>query len=332
MDQLYINLGKEKIPVKIEEKGIFELSFYKKNPRIASIISKKGEDVSPEFIDKELWERNPTRHVFRRIEKHGGLIHPIIVYNNEVLEGNTRLCAYRHLYSREEEEGKNPEKWSKITCKVIQSELDKNKIYQLLADEHLEGKVEWDPYEKACWVWKMLHEDNIDYPEIEQITGLSRTKIDQKLISYETMVKENVEDPKKYSYFEQLFSNQEITRIKTHEDPDIQKKTIEAIKKGQLKDAKDVRKIPVIHKDKKAKKALFTDGEEISTVYHDLKSKNPTIDSTFVKACEELTRRTKQLKRKDREELVSDNRTFYIIKQLKKEVNNLFEELEKLKK
>ena len=68
-----------------------------------------------------------------------------------MLEGNTRLCCYRHLYK----ESKYDNKWKYIKCHLILDEIIQDDIYRLLCTEHIEGKIDWDPYEKANLYCKM---------------------------------------------------------------------------------------------------------------------------------------------------------------------------------
>ena len=139
-----ISIGGERIHFKYEMRDIFQLKFYPDNPRIASIIiRKKGEVVDDDFIDGKLWENNSTHRLKRNIEDHGGLQHPIIVHGNWVIEGNTRLCCFRHLYDETKDE-----KWRKINCQVLVQELSKKQVNLLLGNEHIVGKIEWIPSKK----------------------------------------------------------------------------------------------------------------------------------------------------------------------------------------
>src|SRR3989344_7084866 len=111
----YINLGGEKIPIKTEMIDIFKLKYYPENPRILSIIKQNPEIIKNEkLIEEKLWSDNDTHRLYRDIEHHGGLIHPIIVHDNYVLEGNTRLCCFRRLY-----EPNKDNKWRFIKCEIL---------------------------------------------------------------------------------------------------------------------------------------------------------------------------------------------------------------------
>ena len=154
-----INLAGEEIPVESRMIDIFKLKYYPDNPRILSIIKQNPKIKKDEkLIGEELWggrHANDTHRLFRDIERHGGLIHPIIVHDNYVLEGNTRLCCFRRLYELYKDE-----KWKFIRCEILLTkELPKEKISILLGNEHIIGKIQWETFEKGCWMRKMLKED-----------------------------------------------------------------------------------------------------------------------------------------------------------------------------
>lgn len=329
MKETYITIAQEKVPVSYENRDIFELRFYPENPRIASIISKHRDKVNDDFIDKELWDRNETHQLKGRIERHDGLIHPVIVHGNYVIEGNTRLCAYRHLYKQAEEEGKDSAKWRHISCQVLLTTLKKKQIYELLGDEHIIGKIDWNTYEKGCWMTKMLEEEKFSHEDIKGITSLSIQTIKYHIEAYKMMITEKVEDTKKFSHFLQLVSNAEIRATKKR-DPQLIDKCVEAIKDGQFKDAKDLRKVPKICKDKNAKKRLFEYGESCDEVYHSLKAMHPMIGSTFVRMAEDVCKKMLNLKRKEREEIAEDHKARNIVKKLAKESKKLYTEIQEL--
>ena len=75
--------GKE-ISCEYKLRDISELKFYRKNPRIATILSMYPNDITDGQIDNILWNKNETHKLFNSIKKDGGLIHPVIIYKNEV--------------------------------------------------------------------------------------------------------------------------------------------------------------------------------------------------------------------------------------------------------
>ena len=297
------------------------IQFYRKNPRIATILAEQTSEITDDVIDKILWERNETHKLYRQIEKDGGLIHPILVYKNEVLEGNTRLCCYRHLYSKTKDD-----KWKHIKCHIILDELDQNEIYRLLCTEHIEGKIEWDAYEKANLYCKMKDDEGMTLEQISDVVGESAPTVGYRIKAYKLMVKHGVIDKNKYSHFEQLVRDRDIQEIKKR-DPEVESKVIELIKEEKIKKAVDIRKVGDIYKHKKARKRLLEKKEDIEQVYHDLKAKAPMTDSAFMKDVEEMIKKLNKLKREEREGLQQSNRDKAKIKQLFKELMKLCQEL-----
>lgn len=302
--------------------NIDEVCFYRKNPRIATILAEQSSEITDGLIDKVLWERNETHRLYRQIQKDGGLIHPVLVYNSEVLEGNTRLCCYRHLYKDTMDE-----RWKKIKCHVILDELTQDEIYRLLCTEHIEGKIEWGAYEKAYLFCKMKKEESMTLQQIKEIVNESVTSIRNKIRAYELMVKHEVIDKNQYSHFEQLVLSGPIREIKKMKDKYIEERVIDLIKGGKIKKATDIRKVGDIYKNKKARKRLFNLKEDIDQVYIDLKAKVPMIDSSFMRDIEELIKKLKKLKREEREGLQQSNRDKVKIEQLFKELMKLCREL-----
>ena len=322
-DKIAISICGREINYEHRIMDIDEIRFYKKNPRIATILAEHTGEITDEVIDGKLWEKNETHKLYRRIEKDGGLIHPILVYRDEVLEGNTRLCCYRHLYNTT-----NDERWKYIKCHIILDELIQDEIYRLLCTEHIEGKIEWEAYEKANLFCKMKEEESMTLEQISEIVNESTTSIHNKIRAYKMMVEYGVVDKSKYSHFEQLVLSGPIREIKKTHDKDIEEKVIDLIKEEKIKKATDIRKVGDIYKHKKAKKRLFDQKEELDQIYIDLKAKAPMTDSGFMRDIEGLVKGVRKLSREDREGLKQNKRDRSKIEQLTKELINLCKELD----
>lgn len=320
-DTVALSIKGREINYEYRRVDINKIHFYRKNPRIATILTECAGQITNEVIDEKLWERGETHKLKRRIEKDGGLIHPVLVYEGMVLEGNTRLCCYRHLYS----EAKN-EKWKDIKCHIILDELTQDEIYRLLCTEHIEGKIEWEAYEKANLYCKMKDEERMTFDQIAQLVGEAAPTIRYRILAYRLMAENGVVEKTKYSHFEQLVRSRDIQAIK-EKDPDIEEKVTALIKEGVIPKATDVRLVGDIYKHKKARKRLFEDKDPIKQVHIDLKAKEPMIDSPFMKDIEGLIKRIKQLKREEREKLGNSNKLCMKIKQLVKELIKLCKEI-----
>jgi hypothetical protein len=314
-------MGKE---IKYEPRtmGISQISFYEKNPRIATIVSEHKGKVTDEIIDECLWSRDETHKLKRSIEEDGGLINPIWVYNGKVLEGNTRLCCYRHLYA----ENMTP-RWKSIKCNVILDALSQEEIYRLLCTEHITGKIDWDPYDKANLYCKMKGEDGLSLEKIAEIVGDSTATISYKMRAYKLMVANGVIDKKMYSHFEQLVMNEEIREIKRTQEPNIEQKVIERIKDGTVRKATDIRSIGTIWKHKEARKRVFQLGEDVEQVYHDVKATAPMTDSPIIREVEDLVRRVRSLTREERDAIKHNNRDCSKIEQLTTDLLDLCREM-----
>jgi len=320
-DKVALSIQGKEINYKFELIDINDLRFYRKNPRIATIIAENPEEITDESIDQILWNKNETHKLYRQIEKDGGLIHPVVVYKGEILEGNTRLCCFRHLFNETRDD-----KWKRIKCHVILDTLSQDQIYRLLCTEHIEGKIAWEAYEKANLYCKMKHEEGMSLERISEVAGESAPTINYRIKAYKLMIKNKIVDKGKYSHFEQLVRLQDFQEIKKR-DPEVEEKVIELIKEEKIPTAQEVRLIPDIYKHKEARKRLFQRKESITQIYHDLKAVAPMTDSPFMKNVEELVKSVKKLKREERAGLEESKRDCAKIEELTKELIKLCKEI-----
>jgi len=93
-------VGGNKIATEIKELDILKLRYWRENPRVDSIIKEKfpSGNVTEANIEQELWALDSVKELYQDIKQNKGLIDEILVKNDSVLEGNSRLCAYRFLY------------------------------------------------------------------------------------------------------------------------------------------------------------------------------------------------------------------------------------------
>lgn len=318
----YITISGEQIPCRYEKIDIYRLEYYEENPRIGSIIAKNKGAVDQEFIGKKLWDRDETHVLMGRIEEDGGLIHKILVFDNKVVEGNTRLCVYRHLHEKTKDE-----KWRTIPCQILEAEINKKQLYRLLCNEHIVGKIEWDTYEKGCLLTKMLETDHMKEEEISKISKLTVGKVKEHIAAYKLMVKESDNNPKRFSHYVQLVVNAEVKKISKEKDKEIYKKIAGAIKNDQFQDAKNLRHVQDVYNDKVSRRRFFEEGDNFSEVFDDLKANKLSVGSTFVRATDDLTERMKKLTRAEREEIQKSQDGRLKIQKLFKELINFCGEL-----
>jgi len=92
--------GKE-IPVRIGFLLVGDLKFYPDNPRIYSMMSVTGREPTQEEVYDKLINMEHVRTLISTIKSNKGLREPIIVKDYLVLEGNSRLAAYKYLANQD---------------------------------------------------------------------------------------------------------------------------------------------------------------------------------------------------------------------------------------
>jgi len=261
-------LGRE-IFYEIKDVDIDDLVYYQENPRINYIISRHPpKKITQEFIEQELLKLESTKERIKDLEENKGLLDEVYVVGNKVVEGNTRLCAYRRLSK------KYPDMpvWKKIKARILQGEVSDEELFYILGTFHIKGKTEWDAYEKAAYIHKMIKELKKNPEEVGKQLGKYGKSIEAMLKAYEVMSKKYLKNSnstgsldtsrdelKKYSYFEAFFLQKELAQ-KAQETPVFLDQFVDWVKEDRFKKAQNVRELPKILSHKKALKA-FTENE-----------------------------------------------------------------------
>ncbi len=239
-NSLSITLGGREIPVLREMISIGKLHFYTENPRVYSVVRSEGDKEPDQArIQEVLQDMEHVKTLIHSINSNGGLTDPILVREKDmaVVEGNSRLAAYRVLSS------KNPVQWGKIKCDVLQGEITDNDVRALLASFHIIGKKDWDPFEQAGMFYRWSEEGDC----IEEISasvesmGINSGMIKHWIDVYSLMVQENDTQPKKWSYYDELLKSN-IIKGAVKKEPKLMPLIISQIKNGNIGKADDVRK------------------------------------------------------------------------------------------
>jgi hypothetical protein len=261
-------LGRE-IAYEIRDINIHSLEYYKENPRINYIISRYSpEKISQEFIEQELLKLASTKERIKDLEENKGLLDEVYVVGNKVVEGNTRLCAYRRLSRKYPEDPR----WTCIKARILKDEVKEEELFYILGIFHIKGKTEWDAYEKAAYIHKMIRALNRNPEEIAKQLGKQKKSINAMLKAYEVMSQQYLADSgepmlangakdelKKYSYFEAFFLQKELAK-KAEDTPGFLNQFVEWVREDRFKKAQNVRELSKILSNKKACKA-FCEGE-----------------------------------------------------------------------
>lgn len=259
-------IGKDEYEV--EEKSLkqIDLKFYPENPRVYSNLNVADGTPSQDEIEEIMINLEHVKQLKLSIEANGGLIDPLIVRDGDlvVLEGNSRLAAYR-LLAR-----KDPTKWGRVRCKVLPDNIPEKAIFALLGQYHIIGRKDWSPYEQAGYLYRRVNIAKIPVDYIVQELGISKTKANNFINVYQFMVEHNDVKAERWSYYEEYLKSASIRKYReTHANLD--DTIVEQIKTGQILQAIDIRdKLVRIAKvnGKEAKKIMAEVSEGKIDIYN----------------------------------------------------------------
>lgn len=219
--------------------SLVDLLYYPENPRINSIIeSEFGENPTQEQIERKMQSLDHVKELKNSIRVNGGLIEPIFVKDNVVLEGNSRLAAYR-LLVREE-----PIKWATIRAVVLPSTVTADQIFSLLGTMHIIGKTPWSPFEQAAYLQKRITTSRKKIDAIADELGLTRAAAHKYISTYELMVQNDDLVREKWSYYYELVKNGAIQKAdENYPQLAIKETVLERIKDDKFSDAREIRKV-----------------------------------------------------------------------------------------
>lgn len=319
----------EKIPTTIEEIDIFKLHYWIENPRVNSVIKRKygTRQVTDIEIEKELWEQcDSVKDLYQDIEKHGGLIDEILVKDTTVLEGNSRLCAFKHLYKKAEKQNDEDAmlKWSYIRARIIPKDTSEKFIFSILGTWHIKGKAQWDTFEKAAYLKRMNTDYKFLFKEIADSISQTEKFVKDHIEAHDLMVENNVYVLEKFSYFYQLVleknksKNSEIFK----KEPEIVNRVIETIKEESLKRAENLRELPKILKDQKAKKMYLDKKVDFKDALEISEDRHPEHKDSFYNHIKKTTQMLQDCPVKRMEEIKIDGNKKYIFKNFYKEASS----------
>lgn len=291
-------LGRE-ISYEIKDVDIYTLEYYPENPRINYIISRTHpEKITQEFIGVELFKLCSTKDRIRDLEENKGLLDEIYVLGNKVVEGNTRLCAYRYLQKKHSADPR----WKFIKARILQDDVTDEELFYILGTFHIKGKTEWDAYEKAAYIYKMIKVLKKNPDDVAKQLGLHRKTVESKLHAYEAMSNkylinlDNVgivngarDELKKYSYFEAFYLQKDLVN-RVSEAPAFLDDFVQWVKEDKFKKAQDVRELPKILGNKKACKTFYESdvNEAFDEAMHVLYENKPEKVDRFYKKVREF--------------------------------------------
>lgn len=275
-----LTIGKTEYNVKKIELEQKNLIFFPENPRVYSVLNMGDEKPTQEQIEEVMCRSEHVKQLKESIKSNGGLIDPIIVRAGDmvVLEGNSRLAAYRILYRQD------PIKWAKIKAILLPKDIPDSAIFALLGQYHIIGRKDWEPYEVAGYLYRTLNETKKTAELLAPELGITPQKIKNLIDVYEYMIEKDDNHPNKWSYYEELLKNRGIKKA-FEEIPGLEDKFVNDIKDNKIRMAIDVRKLGDISKvnDKLSKKILkdIALGEEDLYSGFDIVASSGKMDNNF---------------------------------------------------
>ncbi len=237
-----IRLRGKDIPTETRDMDQTQLKFYADNPRIYSLLRSDGHTPDQQEILKQLLEHEHVRTLKEDIVTNDGLMDPLVVRDGDfvVLEGNSRLAAYRFLASKE------PFRWSKVRCTILPSDIDEKLVFALLGQYHLKGKKDWAPYEKAGFLYRRHKEHKIELSIVCDELGVGLKEAKHLVAVYEFMILHEDDDREHWSYYDEFLKSAKIKKARdeyAHFDDFI----VKQIKSGDIPKAMELRdKLPTI--------------------------------------------------------------------------------------
>lgn len=248
-----LTIGKKDYEVEIVELNQADLKFYPENPRVYSALNINGEESSQDEIEDYMCSMEHVKQLRVSIESNGGLIDPLIVRGGDftVLEGNSRLAAYRLLCKTD------AITWGKVKCKLLPSDIGDSAIFALLGQYHIIGRKDWDPFEQASYLYRRHEQTKLPIEYMAQELGITKGKAEKMICVIQFMIENDDLNKKHWSYYEEYLKNASIKKYR-ETMPNLDDTIVEAIKKDQINEAADMRKLGDIAKvgDKQSKKVM----------------------------------------------------------------------------
>jgi hypothetical protein len=212
-----------------------KLRFYESNPRIYSIVRAGESSPSQDDIFEKLSDLEHVRELVLNIKENGGLIEPLLIKPEtlEVLEGNSRLAAYRRLCTE------NPIKWGRVKSTFLPAGMTDREIFSLLAEYHINGKKDWSPYEQAGFIYRRYKEHGLNVAAIAKESCLKQADAKNYIDTYDFMLQHD-NDSSKWSYYFEFIKSRKIKKLR-ESFPGFDRLIVDKIATGEIKKAVDVR-------------------------------------------------------------------------------------------
>ncbi|MGD0221535.1 MAG: hypothetical protein ABSF71_04300 [Terriglobia bacterium] len=315
-------VGDMTIPTVIRFLPVPELRYYAENPRIFSILRELGK-VTQDEIERKLWEQDHTKDLFRDIKQNGGLLEEIIVRGNEVLEGNSRLCAYRRLLKDATATGDKDAiaKWSVMRARILPPDTNEKVVFAILGTLHIRGKAEWKPYEQASYLFRQATTHGMTSAQLAAQIGTNDADVKNMIEAYKLMDKHKVTDLSRFSYFVEFAKSKKLEDTKQYLPPNLvlEEKFSQWVKDGKIPRAEEVRNLPTILRDKSARTKFLSDSVTFEEALETAREHHPEATSSFYSKLKKATEAMNDAEEdRIRQEVSQDAQKKHVVRDLAK--------------
>ncbi len=213
-----------------------DLRFYADNPRIYTLVGRNESIPSQEEIEATLCEMDHVNGLIQSIRAHGGLIDPVLVRDGDyvVLEGNSRLAAYRKLARLD------PIRWGRMRVTLLPADIRDDLVFALLGQYHLVGKKDWQPYEQAGYYYRRHMDHNVPITTIASEMAIPSQRVRRLIDTYDFMVRHNESSIDRWSYYEEYLKNPAIKQAR-RDNPTMDEVVVRKIRSGEIPRAIEIR-------------------------------------------------------------------------------------------
>ncbi len=231
-----LTLGGQEIPVRNGSLPIHDLSFYPENPRIYSLIQRPGVEPSQEEIFTQLRGLEHVKQLIQSIRANGGLTDPMLVRDGDfvVLEGNSRLAAYRELARND------AIAWGKAKVRLLPDDISEELVFALLGEYHIIGRKDWAPYEQAGYLYRRNITHGVSARSMAGEMGLPVSRVTHLINTYKFMVEHGETSVNRWSYYEEYLKSGAVKKAR-RETPGLDEIVVRKIKRREIPAAVDVR-------------------------------------------------------------------------------------------
>ena len=231
-----LTLCGEEIQVRNGYLPIHELIFYAENPRIYSLVQKPGVKPSQDDIFERLKGLDHVKQLIQSIRANGGLTDPMLVRDGDfvVLEGNSRLAAYRVLATND------AIRWGEAKVRLLPCDISEQLVFALLGEYHIIGRKDWAPYEQAGYLYRRHVIHGVTAKMMAREMGLPERTVNHLIGTYAFMVEHDETSVSRWSYYDEYLKSSIVQKARQN-TPALDDIVVRKIRSKEIPAAVDVR-------------------------------------------------------------------------------------------